>query len=76
MIIMKIRMPMALMAIVVGACLGIGGCQIQTILRNPIASPFTLGISAAASFGAAVGLILNNNLFHVPDTIALEDLKM
>lgn len=71
MIIMDIRMPMALMAIVVGASLGIGGCEIQTILRNPIASPFTLGISAAASFGAAVGLILNNNLFHVPDTLAV-----
>lgn len=71
MIIMDIRMPMALMAIVVGASLGIGGCEIQTILRNPIASPFTLGISAAASFGAAVGLILNNNLFRVPDTLAV-----
>lgn len=70
-IIMDIRMPMALMAIVVGASLGIGGCEIQTILRNPIASPFTLGISAAASFGAAMGLILNNNIFHVPDTLAV-----
>ena len=71
MIILDIRMPMALMAIVVGASLGIGGCEIQTILRNPIASPFTLGISAAASFGAAVGLILNNNIFYLPDTLAV-----
>lgn len=69
MIIMDIRLPMALMAVVVGASLGIGGCEIQTILRNPIASPFTLGISAAASFGAAVGLVLNANLFHVSDTL-------
>ncbi len=71
MIVMDIRLPMALMAIVVGASLGIGGCEIQTILRNPIASPFTLGISAAASFGAAMGLVLNNNLFRVPDTLAV-----
>lgn len=71
MILTDIRMPMALMAIVVGASLGIGGCEIQTILRNPIASPFTLGISAAASFGAAMGLVLNNNVFHVPDTLAV-----
>jgi iron complex transport system permease protein len=71
MIIMDIRLPMALMAVVVGAALGIGGCEIQTILRNPIASPFTLGISAAASFGAAMGLILNASLFHVPDTLAV-----
>lgn len=68
-IILDVRMPMALMALVVGAALGIGGCEIQTILRNPIASPFTLGISAAASFGAAIGLILNSNLFNAPETL-------
>ncbi|GBF34347.1 iron(III) dicitrate transport system permease protein FecD [Desulfocucumis palustris] len=71
MIIREIRLPMALMAMGIGASLGIGGCGIQTILRNPIASPFTLGISAAASFGAAMGLILNANLFHVSDTLAV-----
>ncbi|MFZ7120199.1 MAG: FecCD family ABC transporter permease [Eubacteriaceae bacterium] len=71
MIIMDIRLPMALMAVAVGASLGIGGCEIQTILRNPIASPYTLGISAAASFGAAMGLILNANLFNVSDTLAV-----
>lgn len=71
MIIWEIRLPMALMAVVVGASLGIGGCEIQTILRNPIASPYTLGISAAASFGAALGLILNANLFNVSETLAV-----
>lgn len=71
MIIMDVRLPMALMAVVVGASLGIGGCEIQTILRNPIASPFTLGISAAAAFGAAMGLILNASLFNVPETLAV-----
>lgn len=71
MIIMDIRLPMALMTVAVGAALGIGGCEIQTILRNPIASPFTLGISAAASFGAAVGLILNKSIFNVSDTLAV-----
>jgi iron complex transport system permease protein len=69
MIIRDIRLPMALMAVVVGGALGIGGCEIQTILRNPIASPYTLGISAAASFGAAVGLILNANIFKVSETL-------
>ncbi len=69
MIIKDIRLPMALMAVVVGAALGIGGCEIQTILRNPIASPFTLGISAAASFGAAMGLILHANMFNVSETL-------
>lgn len=71
MIVKDVRLPMALMAIVVGAALGIGGCEIQTILRNPIASPYTLGISSAASFGAAVGLILNNSILNLPETLAV-----
>ncbi|WP_315119282.1 iron ABC transporter permease [uncultured Clostridium sp.] len=57
-IVWEIRLPIALMAIVVGAALAIGGCEMQTILRNPMASPYTLGISSAASFGAATGMIL------------------
>ena len=57
-IVWEIRLPMALMAVVVGAALAIGGAEMQTILNNPLASPFTLGISAAASFGAAVALVL------------------
>ncbi|MBS7526175.1 iron ABC transporter permease [Fusibacter paucivorans] len=69
MIIRSIRLPMALMAIVVGAALGVSGCEIQTILRNPIASPFTLGISSAASFGAALGLILNTGIPFVSETL-------
>ncbi|NLA29481.1 MAG: iron ABC transporter permease [Propionibacterium sp.] len=65
-VILDIRVPMALMAIVVGAALSIGGCGMQTILRNPMASPFTLGISAAASFGAALGFILEANVIRLP----------
>ncbi|WP_028744679.1 FecCD family ABC transporter permease [Rhizobium mesoamericanum] len=52
-----IRMPIALMAVTVGASLSVAGAQMQTILSNPLASPFTLGISAAASFGAALALV-------------------
>ncbi|KYM38527.1 iron ABC transporter permease [Fusobacterium necrophorum subsp. funduliforme] len=71
MIVKQVRMPMALMAVVVGVSLGIGGCEIQSILRNPIASPYTLGITSAASFGAAMGLLLNSNVFFLPDTLAV-----
>lgn len=71
MIVKQVRMPMALMAVVVGASLGIGGCEIQSILKNPIASPYTLGITSAASFGAAMGLLLNSNVFFLPDTLAV-----
>ncbi len=53
-IVWDIRLPMSLMAIVVGAALAVAGVIMQTILGNPLASPYTLGFSAAAGFGAAV----------------------
>lgn len=56
-VIWDIRMPIALMAVTVGASLSVAGAQMQTILANPLASPFTLGISAAAGFGAALALV-------------------
>lgn len=64
-IVWDIRLPVALTALVVGASLSVAGVQMQTILGNPLASPFTLGLSAAASFGAALGLILGVTL--LPD---------
>ena len=57
-VVWDIRMPVAVMAIVVGAALSVAGAQMQTILANPLASPFTLGISAAASFGAAFAIVV------------------
>lgn len=57
-IVWEIRLPVALMAVGVGAALAIAGAEMQTILNNPLASPFTLGISAAASFGAALAIVL------------------
>jgi len=71
-IIWIIRLPMAIMAVFVGAALGIAGAQMQTILDNPLASPYTLGVSAAAGFGAAlaivlgVGILPGGNEFLVP----------
>ncbi|PPC73934.1 iron-siderophore ABC transporter permease [Pokkaliibacter plantistimulans] len=62
-VLWEIRMPIALMAIVVGAALSVAGAQMQTILNNPLASPFTLGISAGASFGAALALAFGVALF-------------
>jgi iron complex transport system permease protein len=62
-VLWEIRLPVALMALAVGAALSLAGAQMQTILNNPLASPFTLGISAAASFGAALGLAFGLKLF-------------
>ncbi len=57
-IMWSFRLPVALMAVVVGASLAVAGTQMQTILNNPLASPYTLGVSAAASFGAALAMIV------------------
>ncbi|MXP64740.1 iron ABC transporter permease [Roseomonas sp. M0104] len=61
-VVWEIRLPVALMAVVVGASLSVAGAQMQTVLNNPLASPFTLGISAAAGFGAALGFVLGVSL--------------
>lgn len=53
-IVHDLRLPMALMALVVGAALGVGGAEIQTLLNNPMASPYTLGLAAAAGLGASL----------------------
>ncbi|NAX24835.1 iron chelate uptake ABC transporter family permease subunit [Vibrio sp. V38_P2S17PM301] len=55
-IVTDLRLPIALMAIVVGGALGVGGAEMQTLLNNSMASPYTLGMAAAAGFGAAITL--------------------
>lgn len=58
MIIASIRLPRALAALLVGMLLGLSGVVMQGVLRNPLASPFTLGISQAAGFGASFAIIV------------------
>ncbi|CAM2930742.1 FecCD family ABC transporter permease [Vibrio diazotrophicus] len=55
-IVSNLRLPIALMAIFVGGSLGMGGAEMQTLLNNSMASPYTLGMAAAAGFGAALML--------------------
>ena len=59
-IVRDLRLPVALMALAVGAALGAGGAQMQTLLNNPMASPYTLGMAAAAGCGAALSLALGS----------------
>ncbi|GBU13603.1 iron/siderophore ABC transporter permease component [Enterobacterales bacterium] len=66
-IVWDIRLPYALMAIAVGMSLGLAGAEMQTILNNPLASPFTLGVSSAAAFGAALAIVLGIGIPGVPD---------
>lgn len=58
-IVQDVRLPYALMALVVGASLGLAGAEMQTVLNNPLASPFTLGVGAAATLGAALVIVFN-----------------
>ncbi|KKB78015.1 iron ABC transporter [Devosia soli] len=53
-IIRSIRLPRAVTAALAGAALGIAGLQMQTLLRNPLADPFVLGITSGASLGVAL----------------------
>lgn len=57
-IIWRIRLPQALAAVIGGAALAMAGAVMQSVLRNPLGSPFTLGISHAAAFGAALSVML------------------
>lgn len=65
-IVWDIRLPYALMAVAIGMGLGLSGAEMQTILNNPLASPFTLGISSAAAFGASLAIVLNFSVPGVP----------
>lgn len=69
-IVWTIRLPIAGMAIVVGASLGLTGAVMQTILNNPLASSYTLGISAGAGFGAALVIVAGVAL-PVPEAFAV-----
>ena len=65
-IIWNVRLPYALMAVLVGAALSLAGAEMQAILNNPLASPFTLGVSSAAAFGAALAIVLGIGLPGIP----------
>lgn len=56
-IIWNLRIPRAVAAIIAGVALSISGVVLQSILRNPLGSPYTLGISHAAAFGATLSIL-------------------
>lgn len=57
-VLWNLRLPASVMAVLIGAALALSGAHMQTILDNPLAEPFTLGISAAAAFGGAASIVL------------------
>jgi len=54
-----LRVPRALLAAVAGAGLALSGVVLQALFRNPLATPYTLGIASGASLGAAIGFLFN-----------------
>jgi len=53
-ILLRIRLPRVLLAVAIGAALAVAGVTFQTLLRNPLADPFILGVSGGAAAGAAI----------------------
>ncbi|MDR1691093.1 MAG: iron ABC transporter permease [Candidatus Methanoplasma sp.] len=62
-ILLASRMPRVVLVIFTGFSLGVAGMIMQGLLRNPLVSPFTLGVSTAASFGAAMSIVFGSSIF-------------
>ena len=67
-VIWQLRLPRALLAALVGACLSLAGAALQALLRNPLADPYLTGTSAGASLGTAVAVVFS--WFWVPPPVA------
>ncbi|WP_229333220.1 FecCD family ABC transporter permease [Halomonas sp. KAO] len=66
----QLRLPTALLAVLAGAGLAVAGAQMQTVLDNPLADPFTLGLASAASFGAALAVVAGISLLPLAGHLA------
>lgn len=62
-IVVNGREPRILLCILTGIVLGACGTVMQALLKNPLVSPFTLGVSSAASFGAAMAIVFGSTIF-------------
>lgn len=65
-IIWDIRIPRVIMSMLCGAALSAGGVGMQGVLRNPLISPYTLGVSSAAAFGASLAIVLFSAAIIIP----------
>lgn len=57
-IVKDVRLPRILLAAIVGSSLSISGCAMQGLFRNPMASPYIIGVSSGAAFGASLAILL------------------
>lgn len=72
-IIWNVRFVRVIGAVLVGAGLAVSGVVMQCILRNPLASPYTLGISNAAAFGAAFSIVFVGTGSMMTSSISIDD---
>ena len=70
-VFVELRLPRILLALLGGMGFAISGTAMQGILRNPLASPFTIGISAAAGFGASLAIIMNTGIIGNADWMVI-----
>jgi len=61
-IYIKLRLPRVLLAFLIGAALSIAGDSLQLTLKNPLADPYIIGISAGGAFGAVLSMVMNDFL--------------
>ncbi|MBE6518677.1 MAG: iron ABC transporter permease [Thermoplasmata archaeon] len=61
-IVINTRLPISLFAVIVGAVLALGGAVMQSMLRNPLADPYTMGVSSGALLGASIAIVLGNTI--------------
>ena len=57
-IVMNIRLPRIILALAIGSAMGLAGLSSQTLFRNPLASPYVLGVSNGSAVGAVVAMLL------------------
>ncbi|AYF30014.1 hypothetical protein CSH63_21615 [Micromonospora tulbaghiae] len=67
-IVVNLRLPRVLLAVIVGAGLAVAGTLVQAIARNPLADPYLLGVSQGASVGAVAVIVLGTAGFGVTST--------
>ena len=61
-IVVFTRLSIGVFAIIVGAVLALGGAVMQSMLRNPLADPYTMGVSSGALLGASIAIVLGNGI--------------
>ena len=70
-IILATRLPRIVLALAVGAAMGLAGLASQTLFRNPLASPYVMGVSSGAAVGAVFGMLLVGKLIGFAGVPAL-----